>query len=306
MSKATVVMATHNPDPRLLRRQVQSLRAQTIEDWHCLVFDDASSDPGLARSVVGDDCRFEVLDTLPHLGHYAAFEHLLEHAPESGPVFLCDQDDYWHPDKLKRMLPVLEAGADAVFSSMRVVDSGGALVRERFMAHEPDEEALRPANLLLMNCVSGAALGVSMRTVQAALPFPAPEARGWHDQWLAAVAARIGSLVYLPEQLVDYTRHRQQVVGDGLRSLNPSRVRAYARRAGSRKGLRNDLRDRTRWISAAADRLLVASPDPDPSLTTLADGGWSMPLASALWQGWRRGDVPASRALLLAAGFPLS
>ncbi len=306
MSRATVVMATHNPDPRLLRRQVQSLRAQTIEDWRCLVFDDASNDPALVRSVVGDDGRFEVLGPMAHMGHYAAFEHLLRHAPESVPVFLCDQDDYWHPNKLQRMLPALHAGADAVFSSMRVVDSGGALIRERFMAREPDEAALRPASLLLMNCVSGAALGVSMRTVRAALPFPAPEDRGWHDQWLAAVAARIGSLVYLREPLVDYTRHRRQVIGDGLRALDLSRIRAYARRTETARGLRDDLRSRTRWISTAADRLLDLSPGTDPMLTTLAEGGWSMPLASALWQGWRRGDVPASRALLLAAGFPLS
>lgn len=307
MPKATIVMATHNPDPRLLRRQVESLRAQTVPDWRALVFDDASRDSGVVREILAGDGRFELLPPRAHLGHYAAFEHVLDAAADGDrPVFFCDQDDFWHPDNLGVLLPVLEAGADAVFSGMRVVDASGGLVRERFLSREPDEVALRPASLLLMNCVSGASLAVSPRTVRAALPFPAPDARGWHDQWLAAVAARLGKLEFVAEPLVDYTQHAGQVMGDGLRALDAPRLRAFGRRTGSLGGVGRDLRSRTRWITAAATRLLALPGDTDPDLAALAQGHWNRPLAAALWRGWRRGDVPASRAALLAAGFPLT
>ncbi len=305
MSSATIVLATHDPDPRLLRRQVRSLRAQSVQDWRCLVFDDASRDPGLVRAIVSGDDRFHLLPPRSHLGHYAAFEYLLDTVPDERPVFLCDQDDYWHPDKLETLLPVMEAGADAAFSSMRVVAAGGAVVRERFLARDPDAVALQPAALLLMNCVSGTALAVSARTIHAALPFPARDSRGWHDQWLAAVASRIGALDYVAEPLVDYTQHQDQVIGDGLRSMDARRMREYARRTGSFGGLRTDLRGRARWISSVARRLLELREDPDPALAALARGRWSAPLAGALWQGWRRGDVPASRAALVAAGFAI-
>ena len=187
---------------------------------------------------------------------------------------------------------------------MRVVDSGGALIRERFMAREPDEAALRPASLLLMNCVSGAALGVSMRTVRAALPFPAPEDRGWHDQWLAAVAARIGQVDYVSDPLVDYTTHGGQVVGLGLRSIDVQRFRDYLGRISNGRHLLPDLRSRASWVQAAARRLLELPGPPDRDLEALAAGlhplaGWQ------LWQGWRKGDVPVTRAALLAAGFAL-
>lgn len=306
MSRATIVLATHDPDPRLLLRQVGSLRKQSVLDWRCLVFDDASTDREAVRSVIASDPRFTLLPQREHLGHYAAFEHLLENAPDTQPVFLCDQDDFWHPRKLQTMLPALEAGADAVFSSMRVVDVSGSIVRERFLPSDPDDVALRPASLLLMNCVSGASLAISQRTLQAALPFPAPDARGWHDQWLAAVASRLGSLVFRAEPLVDYTQHTGQVIGDGLRSLDVARLREYTHRAGSIGGLRRELRSRTRWISTAAFRLLEITGESDRELAALARGRWSTSLASVLWRAWRRGDVPTSRAALLTAGFPVS
>src|SRR3954447_22451623 len=54
-----VCMATYEPDEALLRAQVESLRAQTDDDWLCVVSDDASSGDALER-VVGDDPRFVV------------------------------------------------------------------------------------------------------------------------------------------------------------------------------------------------------------------------------------------------------
>ncbi|MEI2784836.1 MAG: hypothetical protein V9E82_03900 [Candidatus Nanopelagicales bacterium] len=51
-----------------------------------------------------------------------------------------------------------------------------------------------------MNCVSGTALKITPEVLTAALPFPAPTLRGWHDQWLAAVAARLGGLTYLDQR----------------------------------------------------------------------------------------------------------
>jgi glycosyltransferase involved in cell wall biosynthesis len=297
-----IVIATHNPRPRLLERQLASIRAQTVEDFECLVLDDASTNRDYVSYQCDLDDRFTLLPTQPHLGHYAAFETLLT-SSNRGPTFLCDQDDVWRSDKIERILCAMEDGRSAAFSAMRVVDEAGDIVRDRFLPHAP--RSLRPADLLLMNCVSGAALCVSPSTVRASLPFPGTGLRGWHDQWLAAVAARIGELVYLDEPLVDYTQHQSQVIGDGLRKVTWRRLQNYAGRTGSPRGLAADIRSRTRWITAAAGRLLDLSDRPDPDLVSLARGRWSEHLAGQLWDGLRRGEVPAARAALLAAGYTL-
>lgn len=275
--KAQILLATHNPPPALFTRQLASLAAQTETDWQCLVFDDSSTD----RAAVVEqftDPRFVVMPAREHLGAYRAFEHLLQMA-DGVPVFLCDQDDFWHPTKLARMLQV----PVTAFCSMRVVDVNGSLVRDRFL---PPVGDLTPAGLLLMNSVSGAALMVSDRVRRAALPFPAPELRGWHDQWLAAVAARLGELHYLDAPLVDYTQHTSQVVGDGLRRLTGRRLRGFLSSP--------QLRSRAHWVIAAAAALLELPGPADPDLEAIAAGHFAASI--------RRHDVPRQRALLLRAG----
>lgn len=286
-------MATHNPGTDLFERQIDSLRAQTVEDWKCLVFDDSSSDRAAVQRRLTDP-RFVLLPATAHLGAYRAFEHLLTVGDEL-PTFLCDQDDVWRPDKLERMLSAPPAAA--TFCAMRVVDPAGNVVRERYLPKPPSPRALTPAGLLLMNTVSGAALMVSPEVTHAALPFPAPNLRGWHDQWLAAVAARLGAVGYLEEPLTDYTRHEAQVTGDGLRRIDRHRMGAYARSLRVH-GLRHDLSSRAGWVRAAAERLLALPGGDDPDLQALAGGHWAGLLASGL----RRGDVPAARAALLTAG----
>lgn len=284
-------MATHNPRPDLFSRQLQSLRVQTVTDWQCLIFDDASADRTAVRDLLGNDSRFTVLPALPHLGAYRAFEHLLSVAEPGVPVFLCDQDDVWRPDKMD----VLLRHDHTCFSAMRAVDETGRVIRERFIAAHL--HALSPAQILLMNSVSGAALMVSPSVRRVALPFPAPELRGWHDQWLAAVAARVDGLDYIDEPLVDYTQHREQVAGEGLRRLTPQRVAAYGRRVRSQGPVR-ELRSRSGWLRAAAARLLDLPGGDDPDLRALAHGTFTRQLLA----GVRSGQVPWSRAALLTAG----
>ncbi|MFN8184675.1 MAG: glycosyltransferase [Candidatus Nanopelagicales bacterium] len=291
--KALIVLATHDPRPDLLGRQVSSIVAQSEPDWACLVFDDASRDRGEVTSALTDP-RFHLLPAQPHLGAYRAFEQLLMSCDDDVPVFLCDQDDRWHPDKIARMLA---EPAAAVFSAMRVVDEQGTVIRDRFLARPPAGAELTPAGLLLMNSVSGAAMAVSAEVRAAGLPFPAPDLRGWHDQWLAAVAARIGGVRYLDDPLVDYTQHPGQVTGDGLRRLSPAGVRRYARRMAAVGPVR-ELRARSGWVQQAARRLLDLPGPNDPDLRSLADGRWTGLLA----RGVRARQVPYPRALLLAAG----
>lgn len=291
--RAQIVMATHNPRPDLLSRQLTSLQEQSVDDWRCLIFDDSSADRTTVADLVAGDPRFTLLPPTSHLGAYLAFQHLLERTGAE-PVFLCDQDDRWHPDKMLRML---SDPAAAVFSAMRVVDDTGNLVRERYLPRPPGPHALTPAAILLMNSVSGASLMVRPEVIRAALPFPAPTLRGWHDQWLAAVAARIADIHHIDEPLTDYTQHSGQVIGDGLRVLDRDRIRGYTRRVRM-MGLRDDLVARAGWVRAAAARLLELPGPDDPDLQALAAGSYTRQLT----RGVRAGEIPLARAMLLATG----
>lgn len=286
-------MATFNPRKDLLNKQIASIRAQTVTDWECLVLDDGSQDREVVASALAGDDRFTLLPAATNRGPYLAFETLLSRVPNNLPVFLCDQDDVWDPRKLERMLEC----DGTVFSAMRVTNETGRVVRERFLANPPSPHALTPAGILLMNSVSGAALMLSPDVLATALPFPAPQLRGWHDQWLGAVAARLGRLHYLDEPLVDYTRHTAQVTGEGVRRLTNRGVQGYVSRIRA-NGLRADLTGRAQWIVLAARRLLEMDDAPDAELAALASGHFLRPVSRSTLAR----ETPVSRAALLVAG----
>ena len=107
-----VCMATYEPDLTLFTVQVQSLRAQTDDNWLCVISDDCSSPERFAQieAVIAGDERFTVSRSERRLGFYRNFERALRMAPaEAELIALCDQDDRWHPDKLATLRDELGA-----------------------------------------------------------------------------------------------------------------------------------------------------------------------------------------------------
>ncbi|MFA9400397.1 MAG: glycosyltransferase, partial [Acidobacteriota bacterium] len=102
-----ICMATFNPEPGLLRTQVESIRNQAGIEWHCFVSDDRS-DPeslDLIEAVLADDARFTLSASPARLGFYRNFERALGLVPDGFELIaLCDQDDRWHQDKLASLV----------------------------------------------------------------------------------------------------------------------------------------------------------------------------------------------------------
>src|SRR3712207_5527615 len=129
-----IVLATCNGRD-YLREQIESIRAQTIEEWTLLVSDDRSCDDtlDLLEDFASCDRRIELLpQPAERLGPARNFARLLEqaHRKGAGYVAFCDQDDVWFPDKLERQLERMRvvqvaAGQDVpilVHSDAEVVD----------------------------------------------------------------------------------------------------------------------------------------------------------------------------------------
>lgn len=201
-------MATFDPDPHLLERQVDSIREQTHANWVCLVSDDGSSEERLQhlRALIGDDKRFTLSVGAERLGFYANFERALRMVPaEAEFIALADQDDRWYPEKLAALLAGL-GEAQLVYSDMRIVDEGGAVVSETFWRGRRNNYT-DLASLLLANTVTGAASLFRRELLDLVLPFPQPIGDPFHDQWIAAVALAAGELSYVDRPLYDYVQH---------------------------------------------------------------------------------------------------
>lgn len=241
-----ICMATFEPEPRLLERQIGSIREQTHERWICLVSDDGSSPERLGhlRELTGGDERFTISVGEERLGFYANFERALGMVPaEAEFVALADQDDRWYPEKLAALIDGLGAAA-LVYSDMRIVDEEGAVVSETFWRDRRNNYT-DLASLLLANTVTGAASLFRRELLDLVLPFPEPIGDPFHDQWIAAVALAAGEIAYVDRPLYDYVQH------GGAARGHEAAMRPYD--AG---GLldRRDPRGSLREIRAHADR----------------------------------------------------
>lgn len=290
-----VVMAVHRPDPRLLGRQLASLRAQVEAGWECLVGIDGR-DPATRRLVgelVGDDERFRVREYADNVGVYRHVERLLEETPEAAAwVALADQDDVWHDAKLARIAPVLsEANVTAVTCQARLVDERGR------MLGRTDRRPATLQDLLLRNQVTGSLSVFSPDVVRRAIPFPPPTAAAVHDHWLGVCAAATGEVRLVDEVLQDYVQHGANLLGED-RPTSVRSVVAEVRRGGLRRHLDAISEEQLGWRVTMARAVDGAGPGARGA-RAMARGRLSPDLARQLLRSWRRGRLRTRAAAAL-------
>lgn len=259
-----IVLAAFEPDHELFARQLQSLQAQTVSEWECVVSVDG--DPGRVSRIVaeatGADSRFRVIGDGRRLGFYLNFERGLRAVAEDAAwVALCDQDDYWYPDKLAGLLPHLEevsmvSGLARLVSHPAGADWGTTVRR--------DEGALPT---VLLNQYTGSLCIMTKQVVEAALPFPRVRTHAAaHDHWLAVVAFALRGARIAPVVHQDYVQHAANVFGDPRaarkRSLIASvrNAHALARRYEGGSSLLSLLRV-TFWVYVGWRQLMVDTLD---------------------------------------------
>jgi hypothetical protein len=209
-----ICMATFEPNESLFRAQIESLRAQTDQNWICLISDDGSGPEHFENIVaaVGDDRRFELSRSPRRLFPYRNFERALELVPKgAGLIALCDQDDRWHPDKLRTLRDEI-GDAVLVYSDMRLVEADGRVLRETMWeGRRNNHDDL--VSMLVANTITGASTMFRRDLLDVVLPFPDTPGFQFHDHWLAVVALAGGRVAYVDRPLYDYVQHPGAVFG---------------------------------------------------------------------------------------------
>ena len=226
-----IAMATYEPPPDLLARQVESIRAQTHSNWICVISDDCSSEAGQStlKEVIGDDSRFVVSRSSRRRGFYRNFERALALVPAGAThVAMADQDDVWHPDKLETLLGAL-GEAQLVYSDARVVSREGEVISGTWWnTRENNHSDL--LSLLVANAVTGAASLFRRELLDTALPFPPAQFAHYHDHWVALNALVLGEIAFVERPLYDYVQHGEASLGHEAANQMTSLVARLRRR----------------------------------------------------------------------------
>lgn len=105
MSQITVLLTVYNGE-RFLSNTINSLIAQTLDDFRILVIDDGSTDKTLEILSSFDDPRLDVV-TQPNKGRAIALNRGLELA-DTKYVSIIDDDDLAAPKRLEKSIAYLE------------------------------------------------------------------------------------------------------------------------------------------------------------------------------------------------------
>jgi glycosyltransferase involved in cell wall biosynthesis len=124
-----VITPSYNCSPSVAQA-IESVRAQTFQDWEMLIADDCSTDGSaeIARNYAEKDRRIRFLQTPSHSGSPREPRNLaLKYAGGRYIAFL-DSDDLWLPGKLEHQLALFGSSDEntaIVFSDYEKIDSWG-------------------------------------------------------------------------------------------------------------------------------------------------------------------------------------
>ena len=210
----SVAMTTYNGG-RYLEDQLVSVLSQLQANDELIVSDDGSDD-GTRQcldALAAADPRVTVLDGLRQ-GVVKNVEHAIK-ACKGDLIFLCDQDDVWHPKKRELVENAFQSGALLVMHDARIIDRDGNELAPSFMAAHRSKPGF--VRNILRNSYIGCCMAFSKELLPLILPFP--DDIPMHDQWIGLQAEKQKRTIWLSEPLLDYRRHGENVTSDRHGSL---------------------------------------------------------------------------------------
>jgi glycosyltransferase involved in cell wall biosynthesis len=218
-----ILLATHNGE-KYLRPLLDSLLAQTVQDFQVLVSDDASSDRTtdiLQEYSTRFTGKFRMLSSQARGSAQRNFEYLANNA-HADYIMFCDQDDVWLPRKIELSLAAIR-GAEhrlgpsvpiLVHSDLKVVDENLNVLSGSFFEYQHlNHYRISFANLLMQNIVTGCTVIINSALLEIFNSRKLPEKIIMHDWWLALIASAFGRIYFIETPTILYRQHGNNALG---------------------------------------------------------------------------------------------
>ena len=205
---------------KFLHGQFDSFFRQKRIPDEIVVSDDASTDDSAAIVQEYSEAHPGVIKYIRNdsrLGAAKNFEKAIS-AATGDIIFLSDQDDVWHPDKIALMVEKLEAAswhpAGVFCNSLLTGESLQMLPCTHWDLREfSDVENFNGIRQLEQCCriapIAGHNIAFEKELKELLLPFP--DLAGCHDNWIALVVAALGNWENLPATLTLFRQHGENL-----------------------------------------------------------------------------------------------
>lgn len=209
----SVCLASFNGEA-YIAEQVLSILQQLPENAELIISDDHSTDGTLEIINTFNDHRIRLLVNNQGSGVVNNFQNAIIHS-RGAFIYLADQDDVWHPDKIELTLPFLEKHI-LLCHDCSLINSEGRLLNHSLFA-------IRDARIGIVkniwkNSYTGCCMAFRKELLDYALPFP--REAFMHDVWLGLVAESVGKAIFIQTPLIKFRRHDDTVTKTGFASTN--------------------------------------------------------------------------------------
>jgi glycosyltransferase involved in cell wall biosynthesis len=201
----SICIAVYNGSEFLLPQLLSVLPQLGIED-EIIVVNDCSTDNSLDVLNSVNDSRIKIIENSANMGVLKSFEAAIT-ASSGDYIFLCDQDDVWMPGKIETCMKKFESSDVLLIVSDAYVMSEDKIMIDTFYQTRGSKPGF--IRNIIKNSFIGCCMAFQKELKQHILPFP--ESIPMHDQWIGLVAEMHSHVEFIPERLLIYRRHSNNV-----------------------------------------------------------------------------------------------
>ena len=199
--KISVCIATYNGEA-YIKEQIESVLVAINEGDEIIISDDNSSDNTVEILESLKDSRIKIIfNNINNRGHLNNFENALKNS-NGDIIFLSDQDDVWHPEKVIKMIKALKL-YDLVVCDCYLVDSNLKTVGHSFFEIRNSGKGF--FKNLYKNTFLGCCMAFNREILTRSLPFPKDIIS--HDTWIGLIGEVFGKTAFIPDKLHYFRRH---------------------------------------------------------------------------------------------------
>ena len=124
-------------------------------------------------------------------------------------IFLCDQDDVWLPDKVKRVMEAFDEGYDLVLHNAYITDGELNITDYSFFEKRGSKKGV--LRNIFKNSYMGCCMAFDRKLLKKIMPMP--RSIPMHDQWIGILGEIYGKVKFLDLPLIYYRVHGGNVTG---------------------------------------------------------------------------------------------
>lgn len=220
--KTAILLATYNGE-KYISEQIESILAQTENNWMLYIHDDGSTDTTVER-IQEYASRYPeqitIVEGASTGGAKTNFMYLFQQV--EAPFYMCcDQDDVWLPNKIEvtqREMNNLSRGDEEkpclVFTELHVVDGELNIISEKMSIYQGlDCKKIKFNRALIQNIVTGCTMMVNRALRDELVKITDYTNVLMHDWWALLVATRFGKAAFVEQPTILYRQHGNNGVG---------------------------------------------------------------------------------------------